>query len=289
MSVKVIVGLVLALASAMTTNLAYVREHDAAASLPELSMRRPVRSAQLLLRNPSWLTGFAMETSGFLLYATALATAPLALVQSIQAGGIGILALISARVGRRRVSRRIQAGVAISVLGLILLAVSLVNGSGQEQHGSVGDIGLWLGLSLAVALTVLALGRRVAVADGIAGGILFSIGDISTKVVTQGGLRVVFLVTLILGYAVGTGLLQVGYQSGTALTVAGLATLFTNALPIAAGTVVLNEQVPGGALGVARVVAFAAVICGAVILARPDAVPQTRSLSRTGEGECSGR
>ena len=51
------------------------------------------------------------------------------------------------------------------------------------------------------------------------------------------------------GYALGTALLQIGYQSGGALTVAGLATLLTNALPIAAGTVVLDEPVPSGAYG----------------------------------------
>ena len=64
-------------------------------------------------------------------------------------------------------------------------------------------------------------------------------------------------------YLLGTSLLQIGYQSGAALTVAGLATLFTNAVPIAAGTVVLHEQVPTGALGVIRVIAFAAVMAGA--------------------------
>jgi hypothetical protein len=98
---------------------------------------------------------------------------------------------------------------------------------------------------------------------------LFSIGDISTKLVTQGGARVGFLVLLVAGYALGTGLLQIGYQAGAALTVAGLATLATNALPIAAGTTVLDEPLPSGALGVVRVVAFGAVVAGAVLLARP--------------------
>jgi hypothetical protein len=35
---------------------------------------------------------------------------------------------------------------------------------------------------------------------------------------------------LIVGYTLGTALLQIGYQAGGALTVAGLATLLTNAL-----------------------------------------------------------
>jgi hypothetical protein len=91
------------------------------------------------------------------------------------------------------------------------------------------------------------------VAAGIAGGIFFSIGDIATKVATQGGARIGFVLLLILGYTLGTVLLQLGYQAGEALTVAGLATLLTNALPIAAGTIVLAEPVPSGAFGALRV------------------------------------
>ena len=77
----------------------------------------------------------------------------------------------------------------------------------------------------------------------------FSIGDISTKLATRGGVRIGFVVTLVIGYTAGTALLQLGYQASGALTVAGLATLLTNALPIAAGTIVLDEPVPPGALG----------------------------------------
>jgi mannitol-specific phosphotransferase system IIBC component len=108
------------------------------------------------------------------------------------------------------------------------------------------------------------------VAEGVAGGLFFSLGDVSTKVATQGGARLVFVIPLILGYTLGTWLLQLGYQRGGALTVAGVATLLTNALPIAAGTVVLGEPVPSGAYGALRVLAFAAVTIGAILLARPE-------------------
>jgi hypothetical protein len=64
-------------------------------------------------------------------------------------------------------------------------------------------------------------------------------------------------------------LLQLGYQAGGALTVAGVATLLTNALPIAAGTVVLDEPVPSGVFGGLRILAFAAVTAGGVLLATP--------------------
>jgi drug/metabolite transporter (DMT)-like permease len=276
MTARTIVAIVLAALSTTLTNVAYLLEHDAAAALPVLSMRRPLHSVRLLLSDRSWLFGFAMETSGFLLYAAALALAELSLVQSINAGGIGVLAYVSARMGRRRLGRRELSGVLLSVLGLLALAVSLVGGSTAHGHGSTAAILIWLGASGGAAVLVLLLGRPIfgtAAAAGIAGGLLFSIGDISTKLVTQGGVRTGFLVTLILGYSLGTVLLQIGYQAGGALTVAGLATLLTNALPIAAGAVVLDESVPSGVYGGLRILAFAAVTVGGVLLASPQSPP----------------
>ena len=273
MNTSTAVALALALASTMLISLAYLREHDAAAALPVLSIRRPLQSAWALLSDRSWLLGFAMETFGFLLYAAALALASLALVQSVVAGGIGVLAYVSARVMRRRLEVRERNGALVSVLGLVALGVSLAGGSGAGGEGSSGEILLWLAATAAVAFVVVGPGRRivgVGVANGIAGGLFFSIGDISTKVATQGeGPRLLFVIPLILGYTLGTWLLQVGYQRSAALTVAGVATLLTNALPIAAGTVVLDEPVPSGVFGGLRILAFAAVTIGAILLARP--------------------
>ena len=273
MTISTAVAILLAALSTTITSLAYLREHDAAAALPVLSMRRPLHSLRLLLSDRSWLVGFGMETSGFLLYAGALALAELSLVQSINAGGIGVLAYVSARMGHRRLGKRELTGVLLSVLGLLALAISLVGGSSAGGHGSTDAILVWLGASGAGALLILLLGRALigaAVAAGIAGGIFFSIGDISTKLVTQGGVRTGFVITVILGYLLGTVLLQLGYQAGGALTVAGLATLLTNALPIAAGTIVLDEPVPSGVYGGLRILAFAAVVVGGVLLATPE-------------------
>ena len=271
MNGETVAGLVLAFLSAVLINVAYLREHDAAVGLPALSMRRPLQSARLLLGDRSWLLGFAMESGGFLLYVAAVALAPLSLVQSIAAGGIGVLAFASARLARRPLAPVEVAGVLLSVLGLVALAVSLVGGKAKEGSGEIGPILLWLGITAALAIALVIVGRRrwgAAVANGVAGGLFFSIGDIATKLTTEGGARSGFVVLLLLGYAAGTALLQIGYQAGAALTVAGLATLATNALPIAAATVVLDEPLPSGALGAIRVVAFVAVVLGAVLLAR---------------------
>jgi hypothetical protein len=266
------IALPLALASTALTNVAYLREHDAAAELPALSLRRPLHSARLLVTDRRWLVGFALETGGFALYAVALALASLALVQSVGAGGIGLLAVISARIAGRTLSRRERAGSIVATLGLLALGLSLLGGSGGGGRGSVFLIAVWIGATVTTALVVLGFGRlRLdrAAAAGIAGGMFFSIGDVSTKAATEGGARLAFLVTLVIGYTAGTALLQIGYQAGAALTVAGLATLLTNALPIAAGSVVFDEPVPSGVYGALRILAFGAVTVGAFLLARP--------------------
>jgi hypothetical protein len=72
---------------------------------------------------------------------------------------------------------------------------------------------------------------------------------------------------MIVFYGCGTLALQLGFQRGRALTAAGIATLATNALPIVAAMTIFAEPLPGGAAGVARVAAFAAVVAGAVALA----------------------
>jgi drug/metabolite transporter (DMT)-like permease len=277
MHASTVVALVLALASTILISLAYLREHGAVASLPPLTLSHPVRSAKLLLTDRAWLLGFAMETGGFGLYVAALSLAPLALVQSVAAGGVGVLAVGSARLGHRRLSPREMAGAALAVAGLVLLAVSLGGGDARNSPGSLGDTALWLGAITGVAVATLTSGQAFlerGVRDGIAGGLFFAMGDICTKLATEGGMRTLFVIPLIAGYLLGTSLLQIGYQSGAALTVAGIATLLTNAVPIAAGTVLLHESVPAGALGAVRILAFAAVTAGAILLARP---PRRRS------------
>jgi hypothetical protein len=270
--VQTAIALVLALASTTLTSLAYLREAHAVGALPALSLRSPLRSLQLLLVSHTWLTGFAMESGGFALYVTALALAPLALVQSVAAGGVGILAVASARLAHRRLTTRESLSAGVSVLGLLFLSLSLIGGGDRGGHGSTAEIGLWLGGTCAAGAIVFMAGRTrlgAAAAAGIAGGLLFSVGDISIKVATQGGARTGFALAAIFGYLLGTSLLQIGYQRGAALTIAGLATLLTNALPIAAGNLLLDETLPTGGARVLRILAFVTVTAGAILLARP--------------------
>src|SRR5690242_2733275 len=118
-------GLTLALLSAVAVNWAYAREHDAAAVMPRFSPRRPRRFVSLLLGDRRWLTGFATETAGWLVYVAALRLAPISLVQAVCASGIAFLAFASAHGHPRALARHERLAVVTAVAGLVLLALSL--------------------------------------------------------------------------------------------------------------------------------------------------------------------
>ena len=262
-------ALLITLVSACLLNVGYLLEHSVASQVPPLSLRRPIASLGSLVGNRRWLLGFASEGAGWLLYVVALSLAPLSLVQATAAGGIGILAIMVSRVTHVPLSAGERMGALLSVLGLALLGVSLLGGHDEGSPSGYVWISVWLIASAIAAVVLIGLSRLIGggPAWGLAAGILFAAGDVSTKKAVSGGAAdVAFLACLIVFYAVGTAVLQAGFQRGGALTIAGLATLLTNALPIAAGMLVFNEPFPGGWVAAVRIVAFAAVIGGAVLL-----------------------
>lgn len=259
--------------SACALNLGYLIEHSVAAQLPPLSIRHALRSARMLVTNRRWLAGFLTEAGGWLLYVVALALAPLSLVQAVSAGGIGILALLVSRLTGVKLSTRERLGVLTAIAGLALLGVSIAGGHGEGTGASWHDLVLWLGGSAGAVLV--ALGPLVRLlgggaAFGLGTGILFAAGDVATKAAVEGGARLDLVPVVIVSYGLGTAVLQRGFQHGGALVTAGIATLFTNALPIAAGMSIFDEPLPDGWFGAVRILSFAGVVLGAVALAAPE-------------------
>ena len=267
------IGLALAFASALVTNTAYSFEHDAAVALPPLSPRRPFRTVQFLIDDPRWLKAFGTETAGWLLYVAALRLAPLALVQSVTASGVAVLAFVTARGHPSRLARREQIAVVLALAGLVLLGLSIIGAPPTQNHPPVIGIIIWLAACGAGAALLIAIPTRFgrAASLGLATGLLFSIGDISAKLIGYGGAWLLALVSLIIGYGIGTSVLQSAYQKGDVLTAAGTATMVTNAVPIVAGFVLFGETLPHGIRAVAQVAAFTCLIASAVFLGRKDA------------------
>lgn len=275
MSGTLALALLLALASAAALNWGFYRQHEQASVLPALSLAHPFRSLHVLFGNLRWLVGFLVGILGWGFYVVALAFGPLSLVQAASAGGIGILALLVWRWGGVTLARREWVGVAVSVTGLVLLGISLLGRGGNAHnwgsHGSWVAITLWLGVSGLLAAFFAGPGRRLVVAGagfGIGAGFLYAAGDVGTKAAVAGGWRALFIPALLAAHGLGFVMLQLGFQRGSALATAGVATLFTNAAPIAAGMALFHEPLPGDARGALRVLAFATVVIGAGLLTR---------------------
>jgi hypothetical protein len=274
-------GLSLALVSAVAVNWAYTREHAAARSLPPLTAARPFAAAGILLRSRAWLVGFGAETGGWLVYIAALRLAPLALVQAVGAGGIAVLALLQSRGHPSRLARREQLGAGAAVVGLVLVAASLVRTEPSDHVPAPAAAIVWLGACVGASIVFSAARLRLdsAATLGLGAGMLFAVGDISAKLVVFGGGWLLALAPLVVAYALGSIELQAAFQHGGALTAAGLATLATTAVPIVAGVVLFEQTTGGPGQRVLELVAFGLMVAAATLLSRPPANDERHCIS----------
>lgn len=270
---RLALALILALASAFALNWGFYRQHERAAGLPPLSLLRPFASLRSLFSDLRWFVGFSVGILGWVLYVAALAFGPLSLVQAASAGGIGILALMVWRWGGVALARREWIGVGVAIGGLVALGISLLGRGGNAHHWGTHvswvAVACWLAASGALAALFAGPGRRLVVAGaglGIGAGFMYAAGDVATKAAVAGGWRLLFVPPLLAAHGLGFVMLQLAFQRGAALATAGVATLFTNAVPIAAGMALFHERLPGGVQGVLRVAAFGAVVAGATLL-----------------------
>jgi hypothetical protein len=268
--VQTAIGLAMAFASAVAVNWAYAREHDAVAEMPPFSLRRPRHFVSQLLSSRRWLLAFGTETAGWLVYIGALRLAPLSLVQVVGAAGIAVLAYVGAQCDPSRLPKHERVAVALAFSGLVLLALSLVDTHQADHRPGSLSVATWLACLVTGALVLAGGGIAIARAPalGLAAGLLFAGGDISSKVVVYGGIWVVAAIPLVVFYGLGTSMLQKSFQYGAALATAGLATLASNSVPIAAGFVIFGERLPHGTKGSLQLAAFASIVVGAVLLGR---------------------
>jgi hypothetical protein len=253
-------GLLLAIASTVAINGGYALQHDAASTLPPLTLRRPARSLHSLFRNRLWFVGFAGGIGGWVFYVVALRIAPLSIVQAAAAGGIAVLS-----VGGGRLLVRERLGVGLALVGLLLLGLSLGSHTASSR-GSLLAVALWMAASVGAAgLAAATLPGGVGL--GTAAGILYAAGDVGTKIAVVGGVRLWFVPGLLACHGLAFVAFQLALQRGRRLATAGIAVLWTNALPIAAGMTLFAE----GSGGATRIVAFSLVLIAAAALARTTA------------------
>ena len=92
-----IIGLALALACALGTNVAFLFKHRGAVLAPPVRVRHPLRSAADLFRSKWFAVGWAVAVGAWALHVAALALAPLSIVQAVLSGGLVFLAVLAER------------------------------------------------------------------------------------------------------------------------------------------------------------------------------------------------
>jgi hypothetical protein len=282
-------GIPLALACAVATNVAFLCKHRGALAAPAVEFRHPLRSVGSLFRSRWWTVGFAVAFGAWALHVAALSVAPLSLVETVISGGLVLLAWFADRLFGVSVGRREWLGLGLAAVGLALLGATAAGASGNAHYSGEAMIPFEAG-AVTLGALLLASGSigtdRVSpgVLLGIASGVLFGVANVAIKALTgtvpSDLLAIVSpwtAVAMLAGVGAFFGLAR-GLQTGAAVPVIALTAVATNCASILGGILVFGDPVGSDPLAiVARAVAFAAVILAAALMpgSRRALVPAT--------------
>lgn len=275
-------GILLSLVCAFATNVGFLLKHRGACAAPAVSLKHPVASAVGLFRSKWFTIGILVAIVAWIFHVAALALAPLSIVQAVISGGLVFLTVIAERYFGCNVGIRQWAGVGLTALGLVLLAVTLPSSAGAHSSYSLAGM-IAFESALLVIGTLLVLSPRLGshehhgVMLGTAAGILFGVSDVAIKALTgpvgsQGlaGLVSPWLVTCILASVIAFFASARGLQKGEAVPVITLTSAAANVTAISGGILVFGDPMPGDTLGIViQSFAFVLVIVAAALTPAP--------------------
>ncbi|HSS31756.1 MAG TPA: hypothetical protein VLL27_00560 [Solirubrobacterales bacterium] len=277
-------GICLAVAVALMTNLASLLKHRGCQSADRVHIARPLRSIRGLATSPWFAAGWGLAALAWLVHVAALSMAPISLVQAVLAGGAVTLAVMSQRIFGHRVERRQWLALLLGGTGLVLLALTLPHFSGSHSGFSLPAIISFEG-GLVLLAAGLALGHRserFAARRGVLlaalAGLLFALAGIAIKGLTGGGGDTLALIVPLVALTVLCGFLAqytavAALQLGGAIETIGLMGLVANATQILGGVLVFGDPLSPSPLGITlQVTAFAMVCLSGLLM--PAAVPR---------------
>jgi drug/metabolite transporter (DMT)-like permease len=274
-------GILLALACAVATQLGFLYKHRGANAAPRVDIRRPLRTVRSLFGSRWFAIGMAVALGAWLFHVAALVFAPLSVVQAVLSTGVVILAVLADRIFGFEVGRRQWIGVAMTALGLLLLVITLPAQSGAHSTYSLAGMLTFEGGMLMIGALLIS-GPRMGAPDhhhgimlGAAAGVLFGVSDVAIKALTGVGgpleillspwLAVTVLASIVAFYASARGL-----QDGEAVPVIAATSTAANVSCILGGIVVFGDPMPSDTLGIAiQAFAFTLVVVAALVTPPP--------------------
>ena len=273
-----ILGVVLALAAALATNLAFLFKYRGAVRVAPIRARHPLRSAAALFRSKWFAVGWLVAILAWALHVGALARAPLSIVQAVLSGGLVFLAVLAERFFDLRLGRWQWFGVTITAAGLAIIGLT-GSGAARPQRSSLAALIAVEAAVFAVGAALLAISahgriryRVEGLLLGLAAGALFGVSDIAIKYLTHAegafnGLLSPWTATALLAGAIAFYASARSLQIGPAVEVIALTSVAANLVAIMGGIVVFGEPIGTGPLAIgARFVAFCLVIAGAALM-----------------------
>src|SRR5215213_9203301 len=88
-------GILLAFACAVATQLGFLYKHRGACAAPKVDIRRPVKTVRSLFASRWFAIGMAVALGAWILHVGALYFAPLSVVQAVLSTGVVILAVLA--------------------------------------------------------------------------------------------------------------------------------------------------------------------------------------------------
>jgi drug/metabolite transporter (DMT)-like permease len=280
------IGIGLAAAVALLTNLAALLKHRGCQDTQPVCLSRPLSSLRGLARSPWFVAGWLLAALAWLAHVAALSLAPISLVQAVLAGGAVTLAVLSQRLFGDKVGRRQWLALGIGAVGLVLLVATLPNFHGTDSQFSLAAIVSFEG-GLVLLAAGIALGHRAerlaerrGVMRAVLAGLLFALAGIAIKAVTGGAGGPVMIASLIFVVIACGALAQytavAALQVGGAIETIGLMGLVANAIQIVGGILVFGDPLSPSPLGITlQIAAFAMVCLSALLLpsVKPSKVP----------------
>src|SRR6478609_6408790 len=119
-----ILGLCIALVSALGTNVSALLKARGAGLARTVEVRHPLRSVAGLFRSRWFAIGWLVALVAWALHVQALSLAPLSSVQAILSGGLVFMAVLAERFFGFHLGRRQWIGVMVTAAGLAVLGVT---------------------------------------------------------------------------------------------------------------------------------------------------------------------
>lgn len=275
-----ILGLTLALGSALGTNVGFLFKHRGAVLARPIRLRHPARSAVGLFRSRWFVVGWIVSLVAWGLHVGALSLASLSSVQAVLSGGLVFLAVLAERYFGFRLGRRQWAGVTITAAGLVVIGLTATT-EGPQRYSLAALIAvesaiLVIGIGLVRISTRTGMAqRREALLLATAAGVMFGVSDVAIKYLTHAhgqlfGLVSPWTLTAVIAFVISFYASARSLQIGDAVEVIAITSVAANLAAILGGILVFGEPIGSGAVGIiARLLAFCLVIAGAALVPAP--------------------